>query len=51
MNLNEYTPVLQLADQADHVPVMSWIMRGKADAPSNMQWQTIEAAKAKDRVE
>ena len=24
---------------------------GGADAPSNMQWQTVEAAKAKDRVE
>lgn len=24
---------------------------GGADAPSNMQWQTIEEAKAKDRVE
>ncbi len=24
---------------------------GGADAPSNMQWQTIEEAKAKDRIE
>ena len=24
---------------------------GGADAPSNMQWQTVEAAKAKDKVE
>jgi hypothetical protein len=27
------------------------LKRGGADAPSNMQWQTQEAAKAKDRVE
>jgi hypothetical protein len=32
----------------DHiVPLAS----GGADAPSNMQWQTIEDAKAKDKVE
>jgi hypothetical protein len=24
---------------------------GGADVPSNMQWQTVEAAKAKDRLE
>lgn len=32
----------------DHVTALK---RGGADAPSNMQWQTIDAAKAKDRVE
>ena len=32
----------------DHVTPLK---RGGADSPSNMQWQTKEAAKAKDRVE
>jgi len=32
----------------DHIKPLAC---GGADAPSNMQWQTIEAAKAKDRVE
>ena len=32
----------------DHVTPLK---RGAADAPSNMQWQTIEEGKAKDRVE
>jgi hypothetical protein len=32
----------------DHVRSLAC---GGADAPANMQWQTIEAAKAKDRVE
>ena len=32
----------------DHITPLAC---GGADAPSNMQWQTIEAAKAKDRVE
>ena len=32
----------------DHVKPL---YRGGADAPSNMQWQTIDAAKAKDRIE
>ena len=32
----------------DHVQALK---RGGADDPSNMQWQTKEAAKAKDRVE
>lgn len=32
----------------DHVRPLK---RGGPDSPSNMQWQTIEAAKAKDRVE
>lgn len=32
----------------DHVVPLK---RGGADAPANMQWQTIEAAKAKDKVE
>lgn len=27
------------------------LKRGGADSPSNMQWQTTEAAKAKDRLE
>lgn len=27
------------------------LKRGGADAPSNMQWQTREAAKAKDKIE
>jgi hypothetical protein len=27
------------------------LKRGGPDAPGHMQWQTIEAAKAKDRVE
>jgi len=27
------------------------LKRGGADAPSNMQWQTVAEAKAKDRVE
>jgi hypothetical protein len=32
----------------DHVVPLK---RGGADAPSNMQWQTTAAAKAKDRIE
>jgi hypothetical protein len=32
----------------DHIKLLAC---GGADAPSNMQWQTIEAAKAKDRIE
>jgi len=32
----------------DHVKPLK---RGGADAPSNMQWQTKEAAKEKDRRE
>ena len=32
----------------DHVIALK---RGGPDAASNMQWQTVEAAKAKDRVE
>jgi hypothetical protein len=32
----------------DHVQSLK---HGGADSPDNMQWQTIEAAKAKDRVE
>lgn len=32
----------------DHVQALK---RGGADAPSNMQWQSKEAAKAKDKVE
>ncbi len=32
----------------DHVKALK---RGGADDPSNMQWQTLEAAKAKDRWE
>ena len=32
----------------DHVQALK---RGGSDAPSNMQWQTKEAAKAKDKVE
>jgi hypothetical protein len=32
----------------DHVAPLK---RGGADDPSNMQWQTIEDAKAKDRSE
>src|SRR5205085_7853407 len=32
----------------DHIKPLAC---GGADDPSNMQWQTIEAAKAKDRVE
>jgi hypothetical protein len=32
----------------DHVVPLK---RGGADAPTNMQWQTVTAAKAKDKVE
>ncbi len=32
----------------DHVVPLK---RGGPDAPGNMQWQTVEAAKAKDKVE
>jgi hypothetical protein len=31
----------------DHVVTLT---RGGADAPSNLQWQTVEEAKAKDEV-
>jgi hypothetical protein len=27
------------------------LIRGGADKPENMQWQTAEAAKAKDKIE
>jgi hypothetical protein len=27
------------------------LKHGGSDSPSNMQWQTIEAAKAKDKIE
>lgn len=33
---------------ADHIVPLK---RGGADAPHNMQWQTREAARAKDRIE
>src|SRR5215831_17373898 len=32
----------------DHVQALK---HGGSDTPSNMQWQTVEAAKAKDRIE
>jgi hypothetical protein len=32
----------------DHIQALK---RGGPDVPSNMQWQTVEAAKAKDRIE
>jgi len=32
----------------DHVIALK---RGGADNPANMQWQTVDEAKAKDRVE
>jgi hypothetical protein len=32
----------------DHVVPLK---RGGADSPGNMQWQTIAAAKAKDKIE
>ena len=32
----------------DHVQALK---HGGADTPSNMQWQTVEAAKAKDKIE
>ena len=32
----------------DHVIALK---RGGADSPANMQWQTVDEAKAKDRVE
>jgi hypothetical protein len=32
----------------DHVVALK---RGGADKPSNMQWQTIAAGKAKDKIE
>jgi hypothetical protein len=32
----------------DHVTALK---RGGADAPANMQWQTVQAAKAKDKIE
>jgi hypothetical protein len=32
----------------DHVIALK---HGGADSPSNMQWQTVQAAKAKDKVE
>jgi hypothetical protein len=35
-------------DVIDHVQALK---HGGADTPSNMQWQTIEAAKAKDKIE
>ena len=42
------TPVrLARARCGSHVP----LMRGSCDCPANMQWQTIEEAKAKDKWE
>jgi hypothetical protein len=32
----------------DHIVPLK---RGGADVPGNMQWQTVQAAKAKDKVE
>jgi len=32
----------------DHITPLS---KGGSDSPSNMQWQTVEAAKAKDKIE
>src|SRR5262249_38829977 len=50
---NEATHARQLATPRVPVEATSSIplKRGGADTPSNMQWQTIEAAKAKDRTE
>jgi hypothetical protein len=43
-------------DDAGGAPAMSSIMSkslecGGAEAPSNMQWQTVAAGKAKDKTE
>ena len=40
-----------LTDLDSLTPIGRTLKRGGADAPHNMQWQTREAAKAKDRWE
>ena len=41
-------PLIRRLHVIDHIIPLK---RGGADAPSNMQWQTKEAAKAKDKWE
>jgi len=54
--LSIHPPTLQLARHTGYVLAMSIdhvqaLKHGGADSPSNMQWQTKQAARAKDKWE
>ena len=52
----QVTHALQRGERPAHAPGFGVdhivpLIRGGADKPENMQWQTAEAAKAKDKIE